>query len=165
MVQTDGMDSELVAMVRDVVDANRYLTLGTQESTGVPRLSPVYFTHDGYATFYWVSSPEAQHSRNVAERPDVAIVVYDSTAPVGQGRAVYLSATAAQVPDADLPAECVVAFANVGEDAVAFTPEELREPAGLRLYRARATGYEVHIRGSDPTYGKGIDRRLAVRMP
>jgi hypothetical protein len=41
----------------------------------------------------WVLSRGA-HSRNVRERPEVKIVIFDSTAVVGQGEAVCLSATA-----------------------------------------------------------------------
>ena len=43
--------------------------------------------------FYWVSSPRARHSRNLEQCPAVEIVIFDSTAPVGQGEAVYIAAT------------------------------------------------------------------------
>ena len=89
---------ELDAMARRVIDANHYMTLGTQEPDGRPRLSPVYYTAARYSDFYWVSSPEARHSRNVAERPEVQIVIFDSTALVGAGQAVYLGAAARAIP-------------------------------------------------------------------
>lgn len=156
---------DLVALARHVIDANLYMTLGTTEPDGRPRVSPVYFTHAEYHDFYWVSSPEAQHSANVAARPDVAIVIYDSTAAVGNGKAVYLTASAAQVPDDELPEQCARAFADVGPGAVAFTPAELSTGADLRLYVARASRHELHIRGRDPAYGTGIDRRMEIRIP
>ena len=53
---------DLSEMARHVIDTNSYLTLGTTEPDGRPRLSPVYYTHVGYRDFYWVSSPEAHHS-------------------------------------------------------------------------------------------------------
>jgi hypothetical protein len=49
------------------------------------RLSPVYYTCARYSELYWVSSPRAQHSRNVEQRPAVEIVIFDSTTPVGVG--------------------------------------------------------------------------------
>jgi hypothetical protein len=154
---------DLGERARRVIDANRYMTLGTTEPDHRPRLSPVYFTHVDYRDFYWVSSPSSHHSANLTERPDIAIVIYDSSAPVGQGRAVYLSATAAVIPDEDLPRHCAVAFTRTGPDAArAFAPEELDSTADLRLYRAQATTYELHIPGSDPTYGTGIDTRRPV---
>jgi nitroimidazol reductase NimA-like FMN-containing flavoprotein (pyridoxamine 5'-phosphate oxidase superfamily) len=154
--------NELAEMARKVIDTNQYLTLGTTEPDGRPRLSPVYFTHADYRDFYWVSSPTARHSTNVAARPEVAIVVFDSTAPIGQGRAVYVAARAWLVPDEELPRRCAEAFARVGPGAVRFQPHELSGAAQLRLYRAAATGHEVHIPGRDPTYGTGVDTRRAV---
>lgn len=157
-------DDDLAEMARQVVDANKYLTLGTSEPDGRPRLSPVYFGHADYRDFYWVSSPAAHHSVNVAARPSVAIVIFDSTVPVGAGRAVYVDATAGQVPDAELPQRCAAAFARLWPGVRAFTPEELSGDAPLRLYLARATQHEVHIPGRDPVYGTGIDRRQAVAL-
>lgn len=151
-------------MARQVVDTNRYMTLGTSDPDGRPRVSPVYFTQVRYRDFYWVSAPTAHHSVNLAARPAVAVVIYDSTAAVGQGRAVYLEADAAQVPDEELPARCAEAFARVGPGARAFTAEELSGDAPWRLYVARVTRHEVHIAGRHPIYGTGTDRRLAVAL-
>jgi hypothetical protein len=155
---------DLADMARQVVDTNHYMTLGTSDPDGRPRVSPVYFTHVDYRDFYWVSSPTAHHSVNLAARPAIAMVIYNSTAAIGQGRAVYLEADAAQVPDEELPERSAAAFAHVGPGARAFTPDELSGDAALRLYVARATRHEVHIRGRDPVYGTGIDRRLAVAL-
>jgi len=159
------MSDELQAMARAVIDSNLYLTLGTTEPDGGPRVSPVYFTHADYREFYWVSSPTAQHSANVAASPAVALVIFDSTATIGAGRAVYVGATAEQVPDDELPDRCARAFARVAEAAAyAFQPSELSGDAPLRLFCARATSHEVHIRGGDPVHGTGIDRRQAVDL-
>ncbi|GIF70139.1 hypothetical protein Ais01nite_81740 [Asanoa ishikariensis] len=159
------MSSELDEMARQIIDDNKYLTLGTIGSDGRPRVSPVYFTHVGYRDFYWVSSPAARHSVNVAERPDVAIVVFDSTAAIGRGRAVYVDAVATQVPADELPRRCAEAFGDTAPGVVAFTPDALSGDAELRLYVARATALDVHIRGSDPTYGapNGIDSRRGAQ--
>jgi hypothetical protein len=69
-----------------------------------------------------------------------------------------------QVPDDELPAECARAFAKIGAAAKAFTPDELSGDHPLRLYRATVSSLEVHMRGGDPTYGTGVDRRLAVPL-
>lgn len=161
------MDADLRAVVRRALDNYRYLVLGTTEPDGTARVSPVFFNHKDARTFYWVSSPDSQHSRNLAERPKVSLVVFDSSlAPAEDKDAVYISATAEQVPDAELVAECEPAFAaSVSRGARAFTPEELQPPAPLRLYRAIARTHELHLRGSDPVNRTGVDTRLAVEMP
>jgi len=154
--------SDLIAMVHRVIDGNRYLTVGTVEPGGLPRLTPVYFTHDSYRSLYWVSEPTSQHSRNLAREPRVAIVIFDSTRPPGAGEAVYLSADGRQVPDEDLAAECELAFRDTTRGAEPFEPGELSGAAALRLYRAAITGYAVHIPGGHPEHGTGIDRRMTV---
>jgi nitroimidazol reductase NimA-like FMN-containing flavoprotein (pyridoxamine 5'-phosphate oxidase superfamily) len=155
---------DLGAVARHVIDTNRYLTLGTTEPDNRPRLSPVYFTHADYRDFYWVSSPAAHHSANIVERPQVAMVIFDSTAPVGQGQAVYVTANASVVAGDDLPRRCAEAFARVAPGTRGFQPHELSGDAALRLYRAHATDHEVHIPARDPTYGTGVDSRRRVSL-
>jgi SAM-dependent methyltransferase len=152
---------DLDAMARRVIDVNQYMTLGTLDADGRPRLSPVYYTATRYADFYWVSSPQARHSRNLAGRADVEIVIFDSTARVGQGEAVYLSATARAVGDQELEAVCPEAFRTTA-GAHRFGPEELRGDAPLRLYVARLRSCEVHVPGRDPVHGRGVDTRQAA---
>jgi nitroimidazol reductase NimA-like FMN-containing flavoprotein (pyridoxamine 5'-phosphate oxidase superfamily) len=156
---------EIQAMVRDIVDTNRYMVLGTTEPTGLPRLSPVYYTHHEYQAFYWVSGADAQHSENIARQPEIAIVIFDSSVDPASTRAVYIMATAQQVLERELPAACAVAFKSVGRGARPFEPRELTSPARLRLYRATVIDYAVHIRGSDPRYGDGVDKRLPTTLP
>jgi nitroimidazol reductase NimA-like FMN-containing flavoprotein (pyridoxamine 5'-phosphate oxidase superfamily) len=74
--KNDG-DPELV--LRAVVDANAYMTLATADADGRPWASPVWFAHEGYGEFFWVSRPDTRHSRNLVTRPSVAIVIFDST--------------------------------------------------------------------------------------
>ncbi|WP_141576951.1 pyridoxamine 5'-phosphate oxidase family protein [Actinomadura sp. WMMA1423] len=157
-----SLPEDLDELARTVIDGNLYMTLGTSEADHRPRLSPVYFTHAGYRTFYWVSSPDSRHSGNIAARPEVAIVIYDSSAEIGRGRAVYIDAAASAVPDEELPERCAEAFPRVDPGAVAFEPADLGGDAPLRLYRADATGYEVHLPGRDPRNASGIDTRRRV---
>lgn len=149
------------------LERNRYMVLGTVGLDGTARLSPVFFTHTNARTFYWVSSPEAQHSRNIAERPRVSLVVFDGDKqPSADKDALFVSATAEQVPGAELAEVCGSAFAEAARrGARAFTPAELSGDGNLRLYRAVAHTHEVHLRGSDPMNEAGVDTRLAVEMP
>jgi hypothetical protein len=79
----------LGAAARAIIDSNFYMTLGTADEEGRPWVSPVYYAAEGYAKFYWVSSPEATHSRNLAVRPEVSVVIFDSRTPVGSGAHGY----------------------------------------------------------------------------
>jgi hypothetical protein len=61
----------------------------------------VWYAVTDYREFFWVSSPEARHSRNIAVRPQVAIVIFDSRAPEGTAQAVYVSAVAEELAGED----------------------------------------------------------------
>ncbi len=89
------MRKDAATIAREVLDGNLYMTLATADAAGRPWATPVFFTADGPTRFYWVSSPDARHSRNIAERPEVGIVVFDSQVAVGAAEAVYMTATAA----------------------------------------------------------------------
>lgn len=157
--------TDLIEMARHVLDTNRYMTLGTSEDDGRPRVSPVYFTHHGYRDFYWLSSPDARHSKNIAARPDVSIVIYDSSVAIGQGQAVYMWARAAIVPAAELPERFAVAFADPDPGVRSFQLDDVSgDGAPLRLYLAQARTHEVHIAGRHPVHGTGTDRRLKIDL-
>jgi len=149
--------ADLDAVARGIIDENRYMALGTADEAGRPWVTPVYFAPDGYGTFYWLSSPERRHSRNVAVRPEVSIVVFNSQVPIGQGQAVYMAATAAELAGDELE-RGIELFSRVSQahGARAWTPEEARSPSALRLYRAIVTEHWV----LDPE--KRPDRRTPV---
>jgi nitroimidazol reductase NimA-like FMN-containing flavoprotein (pyridoxamine 5'-phosphate oxidase superfamily) len=131
-------------LARRIIDANSYLTLGTADAGGRPWATPVWFAADRYTDFIWVSRPGTRHSRNIAARPDVGIVVFDSTVPIGQGQAVYAEAVAAQVPPSEVEAAMAIFSARTVADGGG--PWEVAEVVGeaqFRLYRARATAHYV----------------------
>jgi len=154
--------ADLDALARQTIAGNRFLVLGTVDLDGRPRVSPVWFSMVDHREVYWLSSPDAHHSRNIEERADVSLVVFDSSLDPHTGQAVYLEATAERVPDDDLETACAAAFEGV-DDALSFTPETLRaEP--FVLYRARVTAAEIHVRGRDFGDGTGSDQRVPVTL-
>jgi Pyridoxamine 5'-phosphate oxidase len=159
--------SDLDAMARRVIDCNYYMTLGTSGRDCRSRLSPVYYTCARYSQFYWVSSPRARHSWNIEQRPAVDIVIFDSTAPVGAAEAVYIAATAHQVPNDQLQAVASEAFRTT-TGATTLTPDDLRRAtltpedfrrSDLALYVAHLLSCEVHVPGNHPIHGRGSDTR------
>ncbi|GAA2807385.1 pyridoxamine 5'-phosphate oxidase family protein [Kribbella solani] len=144
-----------------VIEANKYLTLGTVDAAGLPWVTPVYFTPDGHDAFYWASSPDAAHSRNLTARPDVSIAIFDSSVPIGGGSAVYFRAYATEVP-ADELERCASVFAARFPELRSYTAAELSGASELRLYQAKPTEHWLMVRGSDPDYGTGTDSRHPV---
>lgn len=141
-------DGELTDLARTVIDANRYMALGTADEAGHPWVSPVWFASDDYRHFHWVSSPEARHSRNIAARPEVAIAIFDSSVPVGGAQAVYMAGRAEELTGDHLE-RATELFSRLSEAGAArrWTLDEVRAPAPLRLYCATATEHYVLVPG------------------
>jgi hypothetical protein len=141
------------AVARQVIDANLYMVLATADATGRPWATPFYYANSGYAEFFWVSSPDRTHSRNIAARPEVGIVVFDSSVPIGTGQGVYMEAVAEEVTGAELERGIEVfsrrSLAHGGE---AWTPDDVQGAAGLRLYRATASGHSILAKDGRPDH-------------
>jgi nitroimidazol reductase NimA-like FMN-containing flavoprotein (pyridoxamine 5'-phosphate oxidase superfamily) len=127
---------------REILSSNLYLTLATADEDGRPWASPVYFASDDHADFYWVSDPEARHSRNLAVRPHASAVVFDSRAEIGTGQAVYMSIAAEQVTGSEIERGIAIfSRTSVSHGGHEWSAGDVTGPARLRLYRATATDW------------------------
>jgi hypothetical protein len=146
-------------VVRDLIEANRYLVLATADATGRPWSSPVYFAHIGFTEFFWVSAPDVTHSRNIEVRPEVSIVVFDSQAAIGTGQGVYMSATAKLLEGGET-SPGIEAFSrrSVAHGGEEWAGEDVRPGAGLRLYRAIADAHWILAKDGTP------DHRIPVPL-
>jgi nitroimidazol reductase NimA-like FMN-containing flavoprotein (pyridoxamine 5'-phosphate oxidase superfamily) len=132
-------------MARTIIESNRYMVLGTADEDGVPWVTPVWYAQSDHREFLWVSAPDRRHSRNLVARPEVSIVIFDSTVAVGSARAVYMSGRAEQVSGADLERD-IVRFAAAGQRqglTRRWTAEDVIAPAPYRLYRATVSQHWV----------------------
>jgi predicted pyridoxine 5'-phosphate oxidase superfamily flavin-nucleotide-binding protein len=159
------MAPELADVARSVIDANRYMALGTADEAGSPGVSPVWFASEDYRNFHWVSSPDAKHSRNLAAHPEVAIAIFDSSVPVGGAQAVYMTGVAEQLTGAELDQGLEV-FDRVSrrDTGRAFGLEDVQGSARFRLYRATVSEHWVLVPGRDPDRGSGVDRSERVSL-
>lgn len=146
----DVTNADLPAMGRELIDTTLFMALGTADEAGLPWISPVYFAPNGYSEFYWVSVPEVTHSVNIARRPQVSIVVYDSRQRPGSGLAVYMSATASRVAEEDLDRGLDIfnnRFPNPADYGLwGFTRDRIEAPAPIRLYRATVSQHSMLCR-------------------
>jgi uncharacterized protein YhbP (UPF0306 family) len=152
------MTADLEAHARALLDANAYLTLASADAAGTPWASPVYFAYDAAARrLLWVSRPNTRHSRNVAERPEVSAVVFDSTVAVGAAEALYLCAWARELEGREREAGIeVFSSRSVAHRAGPWRLEDVTGATELRLFGADITEAWV--------LDRGVDRRLAVTL-
>jgi hypothetical protein len=153
---------ELSLIARTIIDSNMYMTLGTANESGEPWVSPVYFACADYREFYWISSPEAMHSRNIGMRPQISIVVFNSQAPVGQGQAVYMSAIAKELTGMEFGRGLAIynkRFSDPAEHGVRIIEsKDLQGSALYRLYRATASEHWL----LDPTHRPDLRTQVTV---
>jgi hypothetical protein len=123
----------------ELIARNRYMVLSTADSSGCPWASPVWFAPDGEDGFLWISRPDARHSLNIAERPQIAIVIFDSSKPPAERQALYVEAIAQEVgPDPRLVA--TYSGHSISQGLGELTVAEVSPPGGeFRLYRAAAS--------------------------
>ena len=150
--------TDLALTAREIVDRSLYMVLGTADESGSPWVSPVYFAVGDYTDFYWVSLPDAQHSRNLAARPEVSIVVFDSSVSIGTGQGVYMTARAEELTGSELERGIEV-FSRRSQEhgGKPWNADDVKPPAPHRLFRASTTQHWT----LDPTAKPG-DRRAPV---
>jgi general stress protein 26 len=165
-----NVSRSLAAAARAIIDTNVYLTLGTADRDGDPWVSPVYYAASRYREFYWASSPDAAHSANIARRPRVSLVIFDSRQPPYTGHAVYLVGIAEELtdqPGIDRGLAVYPRSAERGQPPI--TAADLLPPADYRLYRATVSQAWVPCPRDDPDrpcaiHGRTADHRISVTL-
>jgi hypothetical protein len=158
------------AVARSIIAANLYMTLGTADGDGHPWVSPVFYASNGDREFYWVSSPEATHSRNLASRPRLSIVIFDSRVPAYSGQAVYMAAMAEELAGAEVDRGLEVYPGPSERGGRALAAEEVRPPALHRLYRATVSQHWILCTSREPgsptclLHGRALDHRIPVAL-
>jgi len=140
MRMASTIDESPAGAARRIIDENSYATLATADVDGCPWATPVWFAERDLREYVWVSRTTRRHSQNVAQRAEIALVVFDSTVEVGSANAVYVEAAAAQVPDHELAAALTVFNAKCEASGLAtWDTSKVSGDAPHRLYRATAS--------------------------
>jgi hypothetical protein len=83
----------------------------------------------------------------------VGIAIFNSQVPIGTGQGVYMTAEAEEVTDAEV-ARGIEVFSrrSPAHGGVAWTPEDVGEATGIRLYRARAAAHSILAKDGQPDH-------------
>jgi hypothetical protein len=153
------MTEERAAQARAIIEGISYMVLGTADTDGRPWATPVYFATDAESAFYWVSSHGARHSTNIAARPEVGIVIFDSTVPIGTGQGVYVEARAEQLTGPELDRGLAVfSDRSIRDGGSRWTRDDVEGDALIRMYRATAISFSMLAKDGRP------DHRLPVNL-
>jgi pyridoxine/pyridoxamine 5'-phosphate oxidase len=132
-------DNKLAEVARRLIDASRYMVVATADSSGQPWATPVFFAHEDYREFFWVSEPDATHSVNLRERREVGIVIFNSSRKFGNDQGVYVGGVGRELPAHETGEGIEIFSARSREKGGgAWTREDVSPPAKHRLYQATA---------------------------
>ena len=142
MQPTPGTPEPGPEVARQIIDQSHYMVLATADGSGRPWASPVEYATEDRREFFWVSRPDATHSQNLRERPELAIVIFDSTIPGEKRQAVYMSAVGREVPPESEGLE-VFSQRSIANGDGEWTAERVSPPAELRLFHASVSEHFV----------------------
>ncbi|MDP3965092.1 MAG: pyridoxamine 5'-phosphate oxidase family protein [bacterium] len=150
---------------REILEQNFYCTVATASKDGVPWVSPVFFAYDEQYRIYWVSNKDAKHSLLIRENPRVALVVFNSTAPEGEGDGVYIEAAATELKAAeDVQLAMDVLGRRVSKDEFRVKDKDQVTGNGVwRIYRATPKKTWKLSRGK-LIRGQYVDERVEVQL-
>ena len=131
---------DTAAHARDLLAQNRYVVLATADADGSPWVTPVWFAADGLDRIIWVSWPGSRHSQLIADRLEIALTVFDSTATPNEGTAFYATAVASECPEGEFgPTLEIYNERSRAQGLPGFSRDKLSGDARLRLYVATIT--------------------------
>lgn len=147
-----------------IIEENLYITIATATKDGTPWISPVFFAYDKIYNLFWVSNKNALHSKLIRENPHVAIVIFDSSIPEGEGDGVYFGANAHELEnEAEIKHAMEVLDKRVTKDEFKIKGIEQVTAEGVwRIYTAIPE--KVWVSDSEFISGQHVDKRVEVRL-
>lgn len=120
--------------VKKILEQIRYATISSVDNDGKPWAAPVWYVFDKHQNIYWWSPVESQHSKNIANNPNVYITVFDSTVSEGEGFGLYMRANASVVSDDGL--DSAIDLYNQSTKVFKLDRENCTGNAPTRVYKS-----------------------------
>ena len=152
-----------ITKAKEIISKIIYITIASSSKDGQPWNSPVYSAFDNQYNFYWASWKENQHSKNIAENPNVFIVIYDSTVPQGTGEGVYIKAKAYELSDEEeIKLALATLYTRKNQNPQKRSPKEFRGDYPRRVYKAVPEKFWVNDDGE--VRGNYVDTRIEIKL-
>lgn len=127
------MSDDYIQKAKATFERIIYATIATADKNGQPWNSPVRYYSDDDLNIYWFSDKQNQHSQNIRANDKAFIVIYDSTAPEGDGEGLYIEVSACEIDD---PEEIKLAL-SLKQESSTETPDDFAGNAIRRVYKAQ----------------------------
>ncbi len=154
-----------IQKAKQIISQNIYMSIATSSLEGKPWISPVFFAYDQQYNLYWVSEKTSRHSTLIKENPQVAIVIFDSRAPEGEGDGVYFEAKVQILEDEmEVKGAMEILGSRVVKDE--FRVKKVGEVTAngvWRIYKAVPTDISKLAEG-EFIDGQYVDRRVKIKL-
>lgn len=141
------------------------MAIATASTSGKPWISPVFFAYDDNYNLFWVSNKDSLYSNLIRQNPQVAIVIFDSSVPEGEGEGVYFEANVDELSEKkDINHAMEVLDKRVKKDE--FRVKKIGEVTGKgvwRVYKAIPLKISVLTEG-EFVNGQYVDKRVDVDL-
>lgn len=144
---------------REIINTIHYLTLASITSEGIPWNSPLAYSVDSNFNFYFGSPKNTQHAQNIRNNGKGFIVIYDSTAPDGEGEGVYMTANVRELLDEHEIQEAVNAMFGAASN---YKIEHFMGESKLRAYKIEPIS--VWMNDAEEKDGLFFDYRVEVTL-
>ena len=150
---------------KKIIADNMYMTVATASLDGNPWISPVFFAYDDIYNLYWVSDRSSRHSDLIRENSKVAIVIFDSSAPEGEGDGVYFEAQVEELNDTQEVEKAMSLLSNrvIQEEFRIKKIDEVTNEGAWRIYKATPQNISK-LKEGEYVNGQYVDRRIEVNL-
>lgn len=154
-----------VKKAKEIIEENIYMVISSASRKGKPWISPVFFAYDNYYNLFWVSNRNSRHSQLIQNNSAIAIVIFNSQAPEGQGDGVYFEAEAKELK---LKEEIVRAMKILNSRTTKdeFKVKTITQVTGEGIWRIyKAIPLKTYTL-SDGEYinGQYVDKRIEINL-
>lgn len=151
---------------RKIIQNNIYMTIATSDKKGNPWISPVAFSYDSDHNLYWASEKTSKHSKLIKKNNKVAVVIFDSSAPEGQGNGVYLIGNATEVKEKELEHAIKVLYSRKKKDSEYSKFNNIKDFSGKspwRMYKIVPRSFWI-LKDNVKVKGYPVDRKIDVKV-
>lgn len=150
---------------KDIIGKSVYMTVATASPEGNPWVSPVFFAYDDRYNLYWISNKDARHSQYVRSNPNIAIVIFDSSAIEGSGDGVYFEAEARELSDEN-DIKPVIPMWNQRAQEAEFQISGFNSVLGDAAWRVyKATPKTISkLKEGEYSNGQYVDKRIEIDL-
>ena len=157
--------NKYISKAKKIIRGNIYMTIATSSKNGTPWISPVFFAHDDDYNLFWVSAKDSLHSKLISKNSQVAIVIFDSSAPEGESNGVYFEAIASELGDKK-EIEHAMKILNKRVTIDDFRVKrigEVSEDGAWRIYKASPVKVSKLTSG-EFVNGQYVDKRVDINL-